>query len=340
VSSSTSSSDRRALLLGLAGFVVVAAAAEIGLDRFAGRASTNETFLLHRHLEARVTHETDVLFLGDSSVRASIDPQRFEALTNQRATNLGFVSDAGLIADEAFLDAYLSAHPPPSTVVLGHVPDGGIEDFPTALYLDFFPSPASAWRHVGVGELTWVQGVDAVLRSASPTYRHRAYVFGAARPWLLFDLSAGRANLDANATFVADRARLGYFPAAGAFRASVIADRFVLTPPHRRALDRMLARLPASTTCWWLLGPTPEGTRVDFDPEAVRAVLPERVRLLFERPPPLKTTLLARLRSHERGRRRRRHRERRPGALTSLKKAQETGYRSTTAKVAHQAGCG
>ncbi len=294
MSSSTSSSERRALLLGLAGFVVVGAAAEIGLDRFAGRASANETFLLHRHLETRAAaDEADVLFLGDSSVRASIDPRRFEALTNRRATNLGFVSDAGLIADEAFLDAYLDAHPPPSTVVLGHVPDGGIEDFPTALYLDFFPSPASAWRHVRAEELTWVQGVDALLRSASVTYRHRAYVFGAARPWLLFELATVEANLARNTTFVADRERLGYFPSSGAFRASQTEDRFVLTAPHRRALDRMLARLPATTACWWLLGPTPEGTRVDFDAEAVRAALPERVRLLFGRPPPLKPTQLA-----------------------------------------------
>ncbi len=267
--------------------MLFAGALEHLLDELAGSASTNDTFLLHRaHLaQLEASGPIDVLFLGDSSVRASIDPKRFEALTERPALNLGFVSNAGLVGDLYFLDAYLARHGPPAVVVLGHVPWGTMEGFPTDLYLDFFVSPTSAVEHVRAGDLAWLDGVDAGLRSVSRAYRHRAYVAGAARPWLLFDFDGADAARAENSAFLAARAELGYFPAEGAFRGDPRAPEFRMDAAHRRALDAIRARLPATTEVYWLIGPAPEAT--SFDAAPVRAALPDGVTLLFDRPTPL-----------------------------------------------------
>lgn len=291
MSSSTSSS--RGLVVGALTFLVSAGVLEHVIDRFTGSASTNETFLLYRTHVERIDEapDVDVLFLGDSSVRASIDPQRFEQLTGRRALNLGFVSNAGIIGDLYFLDAHLRRHAAPSVVVLGHAPGGVIEDFPTKLYLDFFARPESAIAHLDSGDLSWTAASDALLRSASRAYRHRDYVASAARPWLLLDFDAGEAAHAKNAAFLEARRTLGFFPADGAFAGGAVAEGFTLSAPHRRALEALRARLPATTRCLWSFGPRVGDA--PFDVARVRAALPEGIELLFERPPVLDERAMA-----------------------------------------------
>ena len=64
--------------------------------------------------------DADVLFLGDSSLRSSLDPVLFQAITGSSAVNLGFVSHGGIYSDLVILDRWLDHHAPPRAVVLVH----------------------------------------------------------------------------------------------------------------------------------------------------------------------------------------------------------------------------
>jgi hypothetical protein len=70
----------------------------------------------------RSNEKNDVIFLGDSTCRAGIDPAEFERLTGLRAYNLGSQGKAGAMAFVLTVKAYLSKHPRPQMVILSISP--------------------------------------------------------------------------------------------------------------------------------------------------------------------------------------------------------------------------
>jgi|HubBroStandDraft_6_1064221.scaffolds.fasta_scaffold55080_1 hypothetical protein len=76
------------------------------------------------------SEKNDIVFLGDSSCRAAIDPARFESLTRLRAYNLGIVGDLGPDVRLDLAQAYLSEHPLPRLMVLCVSPVGMERDVP------------------------------------------------------------------------------------------------------------------------------------------------------------------------------------------------------------------
>jgi hypothetical protein len=66
----------------------------------------------------RATEANDVIFLGDSTCRTSIDPVRFQRLTGLSAYNLGSLRGIGAEGFIITAKAYLLHHPKPRAVVL------------------------------------------------------------------------------------------------------------------------------------------------------------------------------------------------------------------------------
>jgi hypothetical protein len=66
----------------------------------------------------RTNEANDVIFLGDSTCRTSIDPVRFQRLTGHSAYNLGSLRGIGAEGFVITAKAYLLHHPKPRAVVL------------------------------------------------------------------------------------------------------------------------------------------------------------------------------------------------------------------------------
>jgi hypothetical protein len=65
----------------------------------------------------------DVVFLGDSTCRCSIDPAEFQSASGLSAYNLGSMGALGVGSYEVILQVYLKHHPKPRAVVLAVTPD-------------------------------------------------------------------------------------------------------------------------------------------------------------------------------------------------------------------------
>jgi hypothetical protein len=90
---------------------------------------------------ASESHEdNDVVFVGDSAVRADLDTRQFEQRTGLKAYNLGSVFVIGIRGYIQILDAYMKSHPKPRLVVFGiHLSEIGpdvYERSPSAEVLD------------------------------------------------------------------------------------------------------------------------------------------------------------------------------------------------------------
>jgi hypothetical protein len=65
----------------------------------------------------------DVIFLGDSTCRCSIDPAEFQSVSGLSAYNLGSMGAIGVGGYELILQVYLEHHPKPRAVVVAVTPD-------------------------------------------------------------------------------------------------------------------------------------------------------------------------------------------------------------------------
>jgi hypothetical protein len=90
------------------------------------RAPTRDEAMLTYPAEyaLKSTEYSDVLFLGDSTCRCSIDPIEFQRLSGLSAYNLGSMGGLGMDGYGLILQAYLKHHPSPRAVVLALTPDG------------------------------------------------------------------------------------------------------------------------------------------------------------------------------------------------------------------------
>jgi hypothetical protein len=95
----------------------------------------------------------DVVFLGDSTCRCSIDPAAFQRSSGLSAYNLGSMGALGLDGYRLLLELYLEHHPKPRAVVLAVTPD----DFDIPAW-----EALGAWPHL----FRWSYGPDrrATLR--------------------------------------------------------------------------------------------------------------------------------------------------------------------------------
>jgi hypothetical protein len=93
------------------------------LDPF--RAPTRDEAVLVYPAEyaLKSTEYNDVVFLGDSTCRCSIDPATFQRLSGLSAYNLGSMGGLGLDGYRLLLQIYLQHHPKPRAVVLAVTPD-------------------------------------------------------------------------------------------------------------------------------------------------------------------------------------------------------------------------
>jgi hypothetical protein len=69
------------------------------------------------------TEYNDVLFLGDSTCRCSVDPAVFQRASGLSAYNLGSMGALGMDGYQLILQIYLRHHPKPRAVVLAVTPD-------------------------------------------------------------------------------------------------------------------------------------------------------------------------------------------------------------------------
>jgi hypothetical protein len=84
----------------------------------------DEAFLIYPAEYAFNSNESnDVIFLGDSTCRCSIDPIEFHRLSGLSAYNLGNYGALGLEGHRLILEAYCRHHPRPRVVVLALTPD-------------------------------------------------------------------------------------------------------------------------------------------------------------------------------------------------------------------------
>jgi hypothetical protein len=95
----------------------------------------------------------DVLFLGDSTCRCSIDPAVFQRASGLSAYNLGSMGALGMDGYQLILQIYLRHHPKPRAVVLAVTPD----DFDVEVSGD-----AGTWAHLF--RWSYAPDQDAALR--------------------------------------------------------------------------------------------------------------------------------------------------------------------------------
>jgi hypothetical protein len=89
------------------------------------RAPTRDEAMLAYPAEyaLKSTEYNDVLFLGDSTCRCSIDPAMFQRSSGLSAYNLGSMGVLGIDGYRLTLQIYLQHHPKPRAVVLAVTPD-------------------------------------------------------------------------------------------------------------------------------------------------------------------------------------------------------------------------
>jgi hypothetical protein len=117
----------------------------------------------------------DVVFLGDSSVGAGLDPVYFARKTGLSAVNLGTTGNMTMAGYYFFLDEYLAQNEPPECVVLGCVYDLWPRDLEAGrvsqTLTKYFPAQVASMIFRGF----WPppQALEALLLAALPSVRYR-----------------------------------------------------------------------------------------------------------------------------------------------------------------------
>lgn len=202
------------------GFVLVALALEPLLRSFLFSSTANEDFLLFQIQKARARDPADaaeVVFLGDSTLRSSVNPHTFAAQTGHAAMNLATVSNGGLMSDLYLLEEYLAAHPAPRMVVLVHALGVWQTDIHEHIYQTHFATVARTTKLLARGLITPLGAVDALLVSSLDSYRYRPYLRTLFDFLVELDTASLEGAQDRNARFRAARAELGWYPDARSF---------------------------------------------------------------------------------------------------------------------------
>ncbi len=246
MSSSTSSSKAsrslgRAVLFAL----VLCPLAELGLHALVEDYGTNESLLLyHFQLQRSRSAQThaEVVFVGDSSLRSSLNPKAFRRASNHSALNLGLVSSSGFMSDYYVLEAYLKTHPPPRLIVMMHGFDVYNVGFNEALYTVHFASPSETLALYRRGEVSAHQGANALLTGLLPSYRHKPYLRNILQPLLRGDVQVLERSRAQNRAFFAQMNERGYLPDPPGYRGSPapVREAFSISSLNEWYLQRIL----------------------------------------------------------------------------------------------------
>ena len=217
--SSTSSSDERswaarpgasctALFLGLAfGGVIVDHAWGDRLLLASSNPSATVWALLNERIDSAPA--ADVLLLGDSSLRSSVDPQLMQALTGRSTVNLGFVLNGEFETDHELFRRWLARRAAPKVVVLVHDPrvwNGAGMDRRLGRLV---ASPRLTVRRVLDSRITLSDGLGELLAWTSPSVQAKPYLLPRVRRALGTNQWANPLR-----DFIAEGRRLGFFPDA------------------------------------------------------------------------------------------------------------------------------
>lgn len=248
MSSSTSSSKApphrnlaRAALFALA----LCPLAEFGLHTLVEDYGTNESLLLyHFQLKRSRSAQTqaEVVFIGDSSLRSSLNPKAFARASTHTALNLGLVSSSGFMSDYYVLEAYLQAHPAPRLFVLVHGFDVYNVGFNEALYTVHFASLSETLALYRQGEIGAHQGANALLTGLLPSYRHKPYLRNILQPLLRGDVQVLERARTRNRSFFAQMDQRGYLPDPPGYRGSPapVREAFSMSSLNEWYLQRIL----------------------------------------------------------------------------------------------------
>ncbi len=263
MSSSTSSSSVHPLLGGAVILLICILLMEPALQRFVCARSGNWTLILqtlYRERLERAEEGCDVLFVGDSTARAALDPKQLERLSGLSAMNLGFVANAGVAADYYWLLEYLKKRDPPKVLVLGHMFTGPFPKFSPRVYMDYFLSLPESLLLFEAGWLSPMQAVEATLKSALPSYQHQAYIKAVLLPRLTFNQEVQNGQEKAQQTARARWARRSFMPYKGALLRPPMPPEGSepISEVNLFYLGRLLNVLPPDTRVFWLPGPLDE----------------------------------------------------------------------------------
>lgn len=248
MNSSTSSSETshlRKLAAGILFALALCPFAERGLLHLVWNYGTNESLLLYRfQLERSHSPKThaEVVFVGDSSLRSSVNPADFLEASGHTALNFGLVSSSGFMSDFYLLQAYLESHPPPRLLVMVHGFDVYNVGFNEALYTVHFATPDETLALYRLGEVTAKQGANSLLTGLLPSYRHKPYLRNLIQPLLLGDLDILKRARAQNTEFLAAMNARGYLPDPATYRGSPPAARgpFVISSINAWYMSRIL----------------------------------------------------------------------------------------------------
>jgi len=248
MSSSTSSSKAsgprslgKALLFALA----LCPLAEFGLHTLVEHYGTNESLLLyHFQLQRSRSAQTqaEVVFVGDSSLRSSLNPKAFRRASTYSALNFGLVSSSGFMSDYYVLEAYLQTHRPPRLIVLVHGFDVYNVGFNEALYTVHFASLSETLALYRRGEVSAHQGANALLTGLLPSYRNKPYLRNILQPLLRGDLQILERSRAQNRAFFANLNERAYLPDPPGYRGSPVPVReaFSVSSLNEWYLQRIL----------------------------------------------------------------------------------------------------
>ncbi|MEE2903247.1 MAG: hypothetical protein VYC39_13015 [Myxococcota bacterium] len=186
------------------------------MARFVDRYCTNTSFMLYRYnlsrLDSPVPDANNIAFLGDSSLRSSLDPLVFQAATDNRALNLGLVMASGVMSDYYMAERYLGTQSAPNAIVLVHTPRALQSGFSKALYTTHFPSFTENHKLYFEGIFSFLETIDAHLRTVFASYRLSPYAKRVLQPVVDWNLSKMDADQRVRESFVQERRTLGYVP--------------------------------------------------------------------------------------------------------------------------------
>ena len=113
----------------------------------------------------------DVLFLGDSTSSADIDPNLFSTLTGKSAAILSTVSPFNPVSDYVFMKRYLEHHQSPEAFVLLRHVSSVHNDVPASAFFDYFPDIRLTTSLYNKGLLSGLVLLRSFLSSAFPSLR-------------------------------------------------------------------------------------------------------------------------------------------------------------------------
>ena len=225
---------------------LLSATVEVAILQVPALRAPNDTVMLLEALDRRVevSPDADVVFLGDSTLRSSVDPHHFEAITGSSAVNLGLVSNGGIYSDLLLLERWLDHHRAPRTVVLVHGPNAFGTDIHRDLY-SLLATPSSTVELLLRGSLGKESALDALFHSLLASYRYKPYLRQTADQLLASGFGELEKNRAVWKEFLAERARLGYYPdppATSPPARGELGDSFVATELNRYAIERLVER--------------------------------------------------------------------------------------------------